>query len=331
MTEINRPSVKISGIGMYVPEKILTNADLEKIVDTSDEWITSRSGIKERHIAAPEQASSDLAIEAAREAMDDAGITVDDLDNIVVATATPDTIFPSTACWVQKGLEADHIPSFDVTAACGGFIYGMIVSESLILSGQCKRVLFIAAECLSRSTNWEDRTTCVLFGDGAGAVVLEKSDDESGILSTYWKADGNLGYLLLQPDGGSRNPISQEVVDRKNHFVTMRGNEVFKHAVRRMGEAAEKAIEKAGLDKSDINYLIPHQANIRIIDATGRQMKVPPEKVVFTIHKYGNMSAATVPIALYDLVKSGKLKKGDIIVLVAFGAGFTWGAITYKW
>jgi len=331
MTEINRPSIKIAGIGMYVPEKILTNADLEKIVDTTDEWITSRSGIKERHIAAPEQATSDLAIEAAREALDDAGITVADLDAIVVATATPDTIFPSTACWVQKGLEADHIPSFDISAACGGFIYGLILSESMILSGQSKRVLFIAAECLTRSTNWEDRTTCVLFGDGAGAVVLEKSDDESGILSTYWKADGNLGYLLLQPDGGSRNPISQKVVDDKNHFVTMRGNEVFKHAVRRMGGAAEKAVEKAGLEKSDIDYLIPHQANIRIIQATGRQMKVPPEKVVSTIHKYGNMSAATVPIALYDLVKSGKLNKGDIIVLVAFGAGFTWGAVTYKW
>jgi len=323
--------IKIVGAGFYVPDKVLTNAELEKMVDTSDEWITTRSGIKERRISSPDQASSDMAIAAARRALDDAGITKDDIDLIVVATATPDTIFPSTACWVQRGLEADHIPAFDVSAACSGFLYGMIVCESLILSGNCSRVLLIAAEVLTKSTNWEDRTTCVLFGDGGAAVVLEESRDESGMLAHYWKADGNLGDLLLQPAGGSRHPISQEIIDRKNHYITMKGNEVFKHAVKRMGEAATKVVKKAGLTKDDIAYLIPHQANIRIIQATGRRLNLPQEKVFVNIHKYGNSSCVTIPTGLCELKESGLLKPGDIVVMVAFGAGFTWAGITYRW
>ena len=331
MNRQDKRHIKIVGSGHYVPDKILTNADLEKIVDTSDEWITSRSGIKERRIASPEQASSDLAIEAARRALDDAGVTKDDIDLIIVCTATPDTAFPSTACWVQRGLEADHIPAFDLGAACSGFIYGMIVSESLILSGTNKRILLIATETLSKVTDWEERTTCVLFGDGAAAAVLEESDDESGMLAHYWKADGNLAELLLQPGGGSRIPCSLEVIEKRLPFLKMRGNEVFKHAVKRMGEAAAKVVEKAGLSTEDIDYLIPHQANIRIISATGRRLNLPDEKVFVNIHKYGNVSCVTVPSGLHEMKETGMLKQGDIIVLVAFGAGFTWGAITYRW
>jgi len=319
------------GSGYYVPERILTNADLEKMVDTSDEWITTRTGIKERHIMAPEQASSDLAIEAARKALDDAGVTTDDIDLIIVCTATPDTAFPSTACWVQKGLGADHIPAFDIGAACSGFLYGLIVSEGMILSGKNKRILLVAVESLSRITDWEERTTAVLFGDAAAAAVLEESGDDSGILSHYWKADGNLAELLLQPGGGSRRPCSHEVVDERLPFLKMRGNEVFKHAVKRMGEAATKVVAKAGLTKEDIDWLIPHQANIRIIKATGQRMKLPEEKVFINIHKYGNVSCVTIPLGLQEMREAGMLKKGDTIVMVAFGAGFTWAAITYRW
>lgn len=331
MEQTSNRRIRISGNGFYVPEKILTNADLEKMVDTTDEWITTRSGIKERHIAEPEQASSDLALVAGRMALADAGVGIEDIDLIMVASVTPDTLFPSTACWVQKGLGADHVPSFDISAACSGFLYGMILSESLILSGANKRILLIAVECLSKVTNWEDRTSCVLFGDGAGAAVLEESDDDRGMLSSYWKADGNLAELLLQPGGGSRNPLSQDVLDRKTQYLAMRGNEVFKYAVKRMGEAAEQAVYKAGLQTKDISHLIPHQANIRIINATGRRLKLPKEKVFVNIHKYGNMSAATIPIGLCEMKLAGSLKNNDLVVMVAFGAGFTWGAVAYRW
>lgn len=331
MSAEKKRRIKIAGSGFYVPEKVLTNADLEKMVDTSDEWIMTRTGIKERRISAPDEATSDMAIEAGRRALDDAGLGVDDIDLIMVATSTPDTIFPSTACWVQKGLEADHVPAFDISAACTGFIYGMIVAESLILNGTNKRVLLIGAESLTKVTNWEDRNTCVLFGDAAAAAVVEESFDDSGMLSYYWKADGNLAELLLQPGGGTRHPCSQEVLDKKLQYLHMKGNEVFKHAVKRMGEAALTTVKEAGLTKDDIDYLIPHQANIRIIEATGRRLHLPEEKVFINIHKYGNVSVATVPIGLQELREAGKLKPGNIIVMVAFGAGFTWGAVTYRW
>lgn len=331
MSKEKKRRIKIAGSGFYVPEKVLTNADLEKMVDTSDEWIITRTGIKERRIAAPQEATSDMAIEAGRSALEDAGIGVDDIDLIIVATSTPDTIFPSTACWVQKGLNADHVPAFDISAACTGFMYGMIVAEGLILNGTNKRILLIGAECLTKITDWEDRNTCVLFGDAAAAAVIEESFDDSGMLSYYWKADGNLTELLLQPGGGIRNPCSQEVLDKGLQFLKMKGNEVFKHAVKRMGEAALSSVKKAGLTKDDIDYLIPHQANIRIIEATGRRLHLPEEKVYINIHKYGNVSVATIPIGLHELKEAGKLKQGDIIVMVAFGAGFTWGAVTYRW
>ena len=327
----NKRKIKIAGIGSYTPDKVLTNADLEKMVDTSDDWIITRTGIKERRIGSDDQATSDLGIEAGRLALKDAGLTADDIDLILVATNTTDTPFPSTACWIQKGLKADHVPAFDISAGCTGFIYGMIIAESLILSGKNKRILLLSPEMLSKVTNWKDRNTCVLFGDGAGAVVLEESADDSGMLSSYWRADGNLAELLLLPGGGSRMPVTHEMVDQNLQYLHMKGNEVFKHAVKRMGEAAVESLKEAGLTTDDVDYLIPHQANIRIIDATGRRLKLPPEKVFVNIHKYGNTSVATVPVGLAELYQEGKLKKDDIIVMDAFGAGFTWAALVYRW
>ena len=323
--------IKIVGTGFYVTDKILTNADLEKIVDTSDEWITTRTGIKERHLAYDHQASSDFAIEAGKRALDNAGLRVEDIDLIMVATSTPDTIFPSTACWVQRGLEAGTIPVFDISAACSGFLYGMILSEALILSGQKRRILLIGVELLSRITDWSDRNTCVLFGDAASAVVLEESPDESGMLGHYWRADGNLGDLLLLPAGGSRIPATAESVAKNQHYLAMKGNEVFKNAVKRMGEAALGALAEAGLKREDVDWLIPHQANIRIIEATGHRLRLPKEKVFVNIQKYGNVSAATIPICLHEMRVEGKLNEGNILVMVAFGAGFTWAGITYRW
>lgn len=322
--------IKIVGTGMCVPEKVLTNADLEKIVDTSDEWITTRTGIKERRIVAEDQNNSDLGIKAGKMALKDAGLTVDDIDVIIAATATPDTIFPSLGCRIQEGLGADHVPAFDIIGACSGFLYGMIVSEGMILGGIAKRILLIASETLSRITNYEDRNTCVLFGDGAGAVVLEESFDESGMLSHYWKSDGSLAELLIMPGGGTRVPTRKENVDLNLQYLTMKGNEVFKHAVKKMGEAAEEAVDRAGLEKEDIDFLFPHQANIRIIEATGRRLDLPKEKVFVNIHKYGNMSCATIPIGVHEMLKEGRLKPGHKIVLVAFGAGFTWASIAYR-
>lgn len=323
--------IKITGTGFYVPDMVLTNADLEKMVDTSDEWITTRTGIKERRMASEDQAVSDLGIAAARAALKDAGLKTKDIDLILVATSTSDTDFPATACWIQKGLGADHIPAFDITAACTGFLYGMILAESLILQGTARRILLIGGELLTKITNWKDRNTCVLFGDAAGAAVLEESLDESGMLSYYWKSDGNLADLLLIPAGGSRIPASHDSIDKDLHYLAMQGNEVFKHAVKRMVEAALEALEKAGLSREDVDYLIPHQANIRIIEAMGNRLKLPREKVYSNIHKYGNVSAASIPICLHEMKQNRMIKKGDVLVLDAFGAGFTWAAVVYRW
>ena len=331
MKKEKRRRIKIIGTGFYVPDRILTNQDLEKMVDTSDEWITTRTGIKERRVVSEDQATSDLSIEAARIALENAGLKVKDIDLIIVATSTPDTLFPSTGCWVQKGLGAGTIPAFDISAACTGWLYGMIVAEALILNGAHKRILLLGSEVLTKITNMKDRNTCVLFGDASAAVVLEESDDESGMLSSYWRADGNLGNLLSLPAGGTRIPASAESVAQDLHYLHMKGNEVFKHAVKRMGEAALEAIKSAGLKTEDVKYLIPHQANIRIIHATGRRIKIQPEKIYVNIHKFGNVSAASIPIALHELWAEEKLKKGDIVVMVAFGAGFTWGAAVYRW
>ena len=322
--------VKIRCTGAYVPEKVLTNFDLEKMVDTTDEWIVSRTGIKERRIASDKQATSDLAIEASKQALEKGRLKINDIDLILVATSTPDTIFPSTACWVQKGLKADYVPAFDLSAGCTGFLYGLIVAESLILSGAMKRILFVGAEMLTKVVNWKDRNTCVLFGDGASAVILEESKDDSGILSHYWKADGKLGNLLSQPAGGTRIPASGRTIAHDLHYLQMKGNDVFKHAVKRMGEAALEALRRAGLKIEDIDFFISHQANIRIIEATGRRLQIPQEKVYVNIHKYGNISVASIPVSLHELNEDGKLKKGDIILMDAFGAGFTWAAVAYR-
>ena len=331
MERKDKRKIKITGTGFYVPDKVLTNFDLEKMVNTSDEWIVTRTGIKERRIASKDQATSDLAIEASKLTLKNAGLKVKDIDLIITATSTPDTIFPSTACWVQKGLGADIIPAFDISAGCTGFLYGMILAESMILNGQHKRILLVGGELLTKVTNWKNRNTCILFGDAAGAAILEESHDDSGMLSYYWKADGNLGDLLYQPAGGTRIPASTQSLAQDLHCLQMKGNEVFKHAVKRMGEAALEVLERAGLKKEDIDFLIPHQANKRIIEAIGRRLRVPPEKVYSNIHKYGNVSVASIPICLHELSQEGKLKKGNIILMDAFGAGFTWAAVTYRW
>jgi 3-oxoacyl-[acyl-carrier-protein] synthase-3 len=331
MKSAERRRIKIVGQGVAIPEKVLTNADLAKIVDTTDEWIVSRTGIRERRIAREDQATSDLGIEAAENALRSAGLVIGDIDLILAATNTPDTIFPSTACHIQRGLKGGPVPALDISAGCSGALYGMIVAESLILSGTAKRILLVAPEMLSRVTNWTDRSTCVLFGDAAGAFVLEESKDASGMLSHYWGADGNLADLLSIPAGGSRMPASERTVAEKLHCLQMKGSEVFKQAVKRMGEAAVEALKRAAVAKEDIAWLIPHQANIRIIEATGERLKLPKEKVFINIHKYGNCSVATIPLGLEELVRDGKLKRGDVIVMDAFGAGFTWAAIVYRW
>ncbi|HEK86530.1 MAG TPA: ketoacyl-ACP synthase III [Candidatus Aminicenantes bacterium] len=323
--------IKIRSTGIYLPEKVLTNADLEKMVETSDEWITTRTGIKERRLASPDQASSDLGVEAAKMALKRAKLTPEDIDLILVATNTPDTIFPSTACWIQKKLGVKEIPAFDLQAGCTGMLYGLIVSEGLIISGSCRRILLIGVDVLSKIINWQDRSTCVLFGDGAGAFILEESNNESGLLSHFWGADGSLGELLILPGGGTLHPTTEQTVKDKLQYLQMKGNDVFKHAVKRMGESAIEALKRAGLDKSQVDYLIPHQANLRIIDATGERLNLPKDKVMANIAKYGNMSVATIPVALHELIEAGKLHPGQIIVLVAFGAGFTWASAVYRW
>ncbi len=323
-------NTKIIGTGSYLPEKVMTNDDWAKLVETSDEWITSRTGIKERHFAADGQATSDLVVEASKEAIRDAGIDKSEIDLVIVATISGDNPYPSTANWTQKKLGLKPVPSFDIGAACSGFLYALIMADSLIKTGAAKTALIAGAETMSRVINWEDRNTCVLFGDGAGAAVLRAGEGEEGILSTYWGADGNLGDLLMQPAGGSAMPATAETVAQKLHTVHMKGNEVFKHAVLRMQEAAMKSLDIAGLTGEDVDLFIPHQANMRIIEATIRRAKIPMEKTFVNIHKIANISAATIPIALDQARKEGRLKAGDNALLAAFGAGFTWGGAVIK-
>lgn len=329
MTDKRR--AKIVGTGFYVPDQILTNADLEKMVDTSDEWITTRSGIKERHIARADQVTSDMCLEAARRALRNAHLEPSDIDMIIVTTVTPDQPLPSTACFVQAGLGVPNIPAFDLAAACTGFIYGLAVGEGMVLGGAARRVLLISAEMLTKVTNWKDRSTCVLFGDGAGAAILEESRDESGLLSVFLGADGSLSQLLYIPAGGTRSPASVQTVAENHHTIIMKGSEVYKHAVKRMGESAEAALKKAGLNKDQVDVFIPHQANIRIIEAVGDRLKIPREKVYVNIERYGNVSAATIPIAIHELRQLKRFKPGSVMLMCAFGGGFTWGAATYRW
>lgn len=329
--DIKFRSVGIEGSGFYVPKKVLTNFDLEKMVDTTDEWIRTRTGIKERRIADDNEATSDLAIEAARKALEDARISPQEIDLIIVATLSPDYPFPSTACLVQDKLGIKDARAFDIEAACAAFIYALSVAEAFIKSGTCKTALVIGAEVVSRIVDWADRNTCVLMGDGAGAVVLREAENGKGILSIHLGADGSRANLLKQPAGGSRLPATEETVRQGLHYFKMQGNEVFKLAVRIMSESVETALKKAGLSKKDIDLIIPHQANVRILNALAGRLSIPVEKVMVNLDKYGNTTAASIPIALDEALKQGRIKEGDIVVLAAFGAGLTWGAAIIRW
>lgn len=324
-------SVGIVGTGSYVPEKILTNADLEKMVETNDEWIVSRTGIKERHIADPETPVSELCYQAALRALDDAKVSPEEVDLIIIPTVTPDYSFPATANLVAERLGAKNAAAFDLSAGCTGFIYGVTTGAQFIASGLYKTVLVIGGETLSKILNWEDRGTCILFGDGAGAVVLQPVEEGYGFLGYELGADGSGGKLLTLPGGGSMCPASRESVETKKHTLHMAGNEVFKFAVRIMGEAAVRAIERAGLRKEDIDCLVPHQANIRIVDAAVKRLGIDPSKVVVNLDRYGNMSSASIPVALDEAAREGRVNYGDILVMVGFGAGLSWGAAVLKW
>lgn len=323
--------IGIMGLGSYAPEGVLTNFDLEKIVDTSDEWIRERTGIERRHKAEDHIATSDTASEAGRRAMEDAGVGPDDIDVVMVGTATPDMFFPSTGCIVQKNLGTKRAAAFDISAACSGFLYGLTIAQGFVESGTYERCLVIGAETLTRILDWEDRATCVLFGDGAGAAVVGRVGDGKGIISTYIGSDGGLGDLLKQPAGGTRMPATEETVRARMHHVHMQGNTLFKNAVRAMGDAALKTLEDGGYDGDELDLLIPHQANLRIIDATARRIRVPMEKVFVDLQEYGNTSAASIPIALDDARRQGILKEGMLVNLVAFGAGLTWGSVLMRW
>lgn len=324
-------SVGITGTGSYLPEKELTNFDLENMVDTTDEWIKTRTGISKRRVVEDNIATSDLATEAAKRAIDNAGLSSEDIDLIIVATVTPDMAFPSTACIVQKNIGAKNAAAFDIEAACSGFIYGITIGEQFIKSGVYKNVLVIGAETLSKIINWKDRNTCVLFGDGAGAAILQPVKEGYGILSSSLGADGSSGDYLTQPAGGSRIPASIETVANNLHYVQMDGSEVFKFAVRIMAKSTLQAIESSGLKLNDIDYMIPHQANIRIIEAAAKRLNLDMDKVYVNLNNYGNMSAASVPVALDEAVRKGNIKTGDIVTLVAFGGGLTWGSSVIRW
>jgi 3-oxoacyl-[acyl-carrier-protein] synthase-3 len=321
----------IAGIGHYVPERVLTNAELERLADTTDEWIVTRTGIRERRIAAADQASSDLGLEAAREAMADAGVRAEDLDLIIVGTATPDMLFPATACILQDRLGAKRAGAFDLSAACSSWLYGVAVAHGYVSSGLAETVLVVGAETLSKITNWKDRSTCVLFGDSAGAVVVRPSEPGQGFLSFYLGADGGGAALISQPAGGSRLPASYETVERAQHTLHMNGREVYKFAVRVIPRAIEEALRRASLTLQDVDMFIPHQANIRIIDAAAERLGQPREKFFINVERYGNTSSASVPVALYEAVRAGLIHRGDLAVLVAFGGGLTWGSTALRW
>lgn len=328
--EYNKTYARIRGTGSYLPQMVLTNSDLEKMVDTSDEWIVTRCGIKERRIADKEEATSDLATKAALNACSDAAISPSDIDLIIVSTVTPDMIFPSTACIVQKNIGAFNAAAFDIEAACTGFIFGVTIASQFIENGFYKNALVIGADILSRITNWDDRSTCVLFGDGAGAVVLTASK-EPGVISSYIASDGKGSNHLLCPAGGSRLPASHETVDQKLHNINMDGGEVFKFAVKALPDAVNRAVEKGGMNLSDIDWLFPHQANIRIIESAAKRLGIPADRVAVTIDKYGNNSSASIPIAMDNYSKEDRIKDGDTLALVGFGGGLTWGASLIKW
>lgn len=319
---------KIIGTGSYVPEKVLTNSDLEKMVETSDEWIVTRTGIRERRLARPDEYTSDMGFEAAKKAIEDAKIQPNDIDCILVATLTPDYIFPSTACLIQKQLGIENAPAFDMQAACSGYVYALAIAKAFVEQGMYKNILLIASEKLSSIVNYKDRSTCVLFGDGASACVVSAASSGLWIRGVSLGADGSLSQLLILPGGGCKNPPSHETVDKEMHYLKMEGNEVFKHAVRRMESASKECMESVGLQETDISWLLPHQANERIIDAIAKRFKHLPNDRVYKkiVHYFGNTSASSIGIALDYLRKEQKILSKENILLTVFGAGLTWGS-----
>ena len=321
----------ITGWGFYAPSRVVTNFDMEKMVDTSDEWITSRTGIKERRFASEGETTSSLSVRAARIALDRAKLRAQDVQLVIVGTCSPDYLFPATACIVQSELGATHAGAFDVEAACTSFVTAIGIARGMISSGTVQNALVIGAETLSRFLNFKDRTTCVLFGDGAGAVVVEASNASVGIESVVLHSEGSKGEMLMVKAGGARVPATQATLEQGQHFITMQGGEVFKLAVKSMADAAEEAIRDAGVSLSDIALMIPHQANVRIIDGVAKRLHFPMEKVFVNIQRYGNTSAASIPIAIAEAEAQGRLHRGDKVLLAAFGGGFTWGASVLEW
>ncbi|MDI9502232.1 MAG: beta-ketoacyl-ACP synthase III [Bacillota bacterium] len=327
----NAISAGFFGTGHFVPERVLTNADLEKMVDTSDEWIVTRSGIRERRIADESMTTSDMCYEASLRALADGDVNASELDLIIVCTVTPDYAFPSVSCLLQDRLGASRAAAFDLSAGCTGFVYGVVTAAQFIGTGLYKKVLVVGAEMLSSITNWKDRSTCVLFGDGAGAAVMGPCEKGSGLLSAYLGSDGSLGPLLCLPAGGTKEPITEEAMALGRDKLYMEGSEVFKVAVRHMEAAIRNAVEAIGEEVSAIDLLIPHQANRRIIDAVNKKIGLPEDNVVINLDRYGNTSAASVPIALSEAVQDGRLQEGDLLVMTSFGAGMTWGAVAVRW
>jgi 3-oxoacyl-[acyl-carrier-protein] synthase-3 len=326
------PGAKISALGCFVPPRVLTNDDLSKMVETNDRWIVERTGIRERHIASPDMATSDMAVEAARAALASRGIEASDLDAILVCTVTPDMAFPSTACLVQNRLEAKGVWGFDLVAACSGFVYGLTTAAGLVMSGTHRKVLVIGADTMSRILDYTDRTTCILFGDGAGAVIVETSGEgECGYIGHLNEIDGSGGQFLNMPAGGSRLPASEETVAKRLHYVKQDGQQVFKFAVRKMYEICEALLQRHGVRPAEVKLLIPHQANKRIVLATAERLGLTDEQIVLNIEKYGNTTAATIPLATRDAIDDGRLKKGDLVLFAAVGAGYTAAASLWRW
>lgn len=323
--------VSITGIGSYLPRKILTNYDLEKMIDTTNDWIIQRTGIKERRIIENGVTTSDLATKASLKAMKDAKVSPKDLDMIITSTITPDHFFPSTSCYIQQKIGATRASAFDILAACAGFIYAISIGQSFVNSGAAKTVLVVGAECLSKITDYKDRTTCVLFGDGAGAVILQKSGKKHQILYTNLAADGSQADVLIMPGGGARNPASLESVQKRMHYIQFKGKEVFKLAINNITKLIIETAKKNNLKPKDIDLIIPHQSNLRIIEATMQKLGLPMEKAFVNIDKYGNTSSASIPIAIDEARKAGRLRKGNIVMLVAFGGGLTWGSSLIRW
>lgn len=325
-----KPLVEFAGTGRFLPERVVTNEDLAKIVETNDEWIQSRTGIRERRLADGDTTAADMAAAASRKAMEKAGIGPEDVGIVVLSTATPDRWLPSTACDTQALLECSNALAFDVSAACSGWLYGLSMAEGYLVAGRADYALVVATEKMSAIVDWTDRTTCVLFGDGAGAAVLKRASGEKGIVSSFHRSDGHLADLLYRPGGGAAVPMDEQVLERRDHLLKMSGREIFKNAVRSMAEACSHALERAGITGDEVDLMVPHQANIRIIEATAKYADIPMEKVYVNVDRYGNMSSASIPVALDEALQEGRIQPGMKVLTATFGAGLTWGAMVWQ-